>query len=77
MAVGGWLEVASRSRPAGGFLDTVAPWVVLAGSVLTLLYFVVRRAAKPATDARESALFDPSTQLEEPPKPDVKERERP
>jgi len=66
MALGAALEVWSRTRPPGGWLDVVAPWVVLAGSVLTLLYFVVRRAAKaPPPEKRESVLFDQSTQMDE------------
>ena len=67
MAVGAGLEIWSRMRPPGGVLDVLAPWVVLAGSMLTLLYFVVRRAAKPPPpERRESVLFDPSTQMEDP-----------
>lgn len=67
MAVGAGLEIASRARPAGGLLDQVAPWIVLAGSIMTVFYFVVRRAAKaPEPDARESVMFDESTQLGEP-----------
>lgn len=66
MAAGAALEVASRFRPPGGVFDTIAPWLVLAGSVLTLLYFAVRKAARaPEPNTRDSALFDPSTQMDD------------
>ena len=66
MAVGGALEIAARAWKLGGVLDTIAPWIVLVGSIVTLLYFVVRRAASaPPPDKRESALFDPSTQMDD------------
>ena len=73
MAVGAALELWSRSRPAGGLLDELGPWVVLVGSMTTLLYFVVRRAAKAPEvdrDKRESVLFDQSTQMEDPSRTD-------
>ena len=67
MAVGAGLEVGSRYQPPGGLLDTVSPWVVLAGSILTVFYFVVRRAASaPQPDRRESVVFDDSTQMDDP-----------
>ena len=69
MALGAGLEIWSRTQPPGGIVDSLAPWLVLAGSMLTLLYFVVRRAAKapvPDRDKRESMLFGQSTQMEDP-----------
>ena len=70
VAIGAGLEIASRTQPAGGWLDLLAPWIMLAGSVLTLLYFVVRRAAtsrEPDRDKRESMLFGQSTTMQAPP----------
>lgn len=69
MAAGGWLEVVSRGKAPGSWQDTVAPWIVLAGSILTLLYFVVRRISKSSSTKRkkeDSVLFGESTTMQAP-----------
>jgi len=79
MGLGGALEVGARyGGAAAGPLDAVAPWIVLVGSLLTLLYFVVRRAAKPPpVEKRESVLFDESTQIDPASRLDAADRDRP
>jgi len=49
-----------------GGLREVAQWLVLAGAIFCLLYFVIRRTAKVPEASRhaESALFSQSTTME-------------
>ena len=51
-------------REAAGAMRNLSPWLLLAGALLMLLWFVVNRAARtPVTKKSESTLFSESTQL--------------
>jgi membrane protein implicated in regulation of membrane protease activity len=56
---------------ASSALHVLVPWVFLAGALITLLYFVVRKVAlAPEPPKRESMLFGQTTTMEEPRKRD-------
>lgn len=60
------LGASAVSALAG--LRTLSPWFLLAGALLLLLWFVVRRAAStPVGPKEESMLFGQSTSMEMPP----------
>jgi hypothetical protein len=61
------LLMASAASYAVETLRLLSPWFLLAGAVLVLLYFVLRKvAATPATKRGESTMFKDSTQLGDP-----------
>lgn len=61
------LLAASAASYAVDTVRVLSPWLLLAGAVLVLFYFVLRRvAATPATKRSESTMFRDSTQLGEP-----------
>ena len=67
LVIGLILLVVSAALYAADGLRMLSPWFLLAGVVLVLLYFVLRKvAATPATQRSESTMFKDSTQLGDP-----------